>query len=208
MALSSPEDICNLALREIGWPRPIGSIFEGSPAARAALDVYSETRDEVIRTGIWPFARRDAVLTLLKGPPPPGGYNVVQPWSSFYPLPPYAYEYGYPSDALEITAIIRPPGLLPDLDPKPANFTVANDQVTIGGVATPTRVVLTNVGGAIAIYKGRVTNPLSWPPDFIGTLAAALKPKIALGLARNLDLLKIAMPEAAVTGAVAERHRA
>ena len=38
-----------------------------------AIEVYGQARDELITLKEWSFSRRTAPLTLLKGPPPPGG---------------------------------------------------------------------------------------------------------------------------------------
>src|SRR4029077_16489455 len=119
----APEDLCNQALVEIGYPDRIASLEEGTRAADAALEVYRQVRDELLRAGGFPLARRANIpLVLLKGPPPPGGDNPGQPWSQQYPAPGFLYQYGYPSDCLDLKAIIPAPGAMFDLDPKPAVF--------------------------------------------------------------------------------------
>jgi hypothetical protein len=47
------ENICNQALDVIGYARHIGNIYEGSKAARVALDLYVQTRDEVLASQPW-----------------------------------------------------------------------------------------------------------------------------------------------------------
>lgn len=119
------EDLCNMVLVEIGYRPLISDIFEGSRASRVALEVYGQTRDELLDAHDWPFARRTRPLTLLKGPPPPGGYNAIQVWTTFYPKPGWLYEYLYPADCLEFMCVIPPPHAMFDLplpvaaDPRP-----------------------------------------------------------------------------------------
>ena len=80
MAVYSVEDLCNQALRDIGYSTPIGSINEGSRASRVALEFYGQTRDTILRTKDWDFARQ----TVSMGNPikiaPPGGYGGIG-WS-------------------------------------------------------------------------------------------------------------------------------
>ncbi len=56
------EDLVNQALREIGYPKPIQDIYEGSRASKAALDIYFQSRDELLDAHDWPFARRNRAL--------------------------------------------------------------------------------------------------------------------------------------------------
>ena len=73
---------------------PIGTIWEGSPASRVALEVYGQTRDALLNNEDWPFARRAVGLALLKTAPV-GGYAGL-PWTNAYPPPQWIYEYAYP----------------------------------------------------------------------------------------------------------------
>jgi hypothetical protein len=192
MAVSSPEDVVNEALNAIGVKRRIADIYEGSPAARAALEVYGQTRDEILRGQDWPFARGAGIaLTLLKGPPPAGGYNPIQPWSAIYPAPPWLYEYAYPSDCLDLLAIQGAPASLPVLDPRPVAWRIDNDLAPVvsgqSAAGPPQRVILTNEWGAMGVYRRRVTNPLLWEPLFTATLIEALGSKLALRLTGNIQ---------------------
>jgi hypothetical protein len=228
---TSVEDICNQSLRALGVRRRIGWLFEGSEAARAALEVYGQTRDELLRSQDWDFARRPVALVLLKGPPPPGGFNPSQPWSTAYPPPGWLYEYGYPSDAIEIAAIVPPPGFMPDRDPKPGRFRVDNDftlgggeiltgggavltgggAVLIGGTggvsASGTKVILTDVRNAVAIYRAQVTDPSQWNAGFTAVMIERLAQKLSVALAQSLDLLKTTAAEGTATVMVADKRR-
>lgn len=55
--MSSDTDITNVALRLIGQ-EPIVELTDGSPSANAAIDIYSELRDDLLRTHPWNFATK------------------------------------------------------------------------------------------------------------------------------------------------------
>lgn len=204
MPISSPEDCINEALVEIAYPQRIGDIYEGSPAANAALEIYSQTRDEILGAGEWPFARRaNVTLALLKGPPPPGGYSAAAPWAPTYPPPNWAYEYAYPSDMIDLRSvyIARP---IPNFAPRAALWRVDNDNSGVDAADAPMtqqKVILSNLAGAMATYIGRVTNPLLWPPDFTALLIKRLAEKLARQLGAGDQ---VAHDEVALEGASAQ----
>lgn len=169
------EDIVNLALDAIGFSRHIGDIYEGSPAARVALEVYGQTRDEVLQAGDWPFALREALLVAVAAVTPPS---------------PWLYEYTYPTDCLRIR-YVRPGPLTGattrEFDPQPVLFRPWNDQRP----ATPVRAILCDLSSAVLIYNGKVTNPGTWEPEFVRALVAALETKMSLALTEQAELLKL-----------------
>lgn len=189
---SSVEDIMNQALRAGGVPRRIEDVFEGSDAARVALELYSQARDELLDLKDWSFNRETSALTLLKGPPPAGGYNFAQPWSNLYPAPGFLYEYAYPVNAVDLRAVIPQPGLMPDLDPLPALWRVDNDQMPniVDGVATgpEAKVIYCNVTNALAVYRSRVVNPLIFDPGFTAALVALLGKRFAVAFGADVNV--------------------
>lgn len=175
------EQLCNQALLAAGLAhRRIDDIFEGTPEAKVALELFGQARDELQRAKDWSFNRRTLPLTLLKGPPPPGGYSALQPWSNVYPFPGFLFEYAYPSDCLILKAVIWPPDVQPDLDPLPAVYRVDNDEAPNVSGTPPVasgpqaKVILTNVNQAVGVYRAQVTDPTLWEPDFTMTLVADL----------------------------------
>mgnify|MGYP001587507655 FL=1 len=70
--ISDPADMINLSLARIGKADRIASIWEGSAMAKQALDVYSQTRDAVMRANDYGFSERNVSLTLLKQAPATG----------------------------------------------------------------------------------------------------------------------------------------
>lgn len=205
MAVTSPEDAINQALRQIGYPKAIGSIYEGSPGARAGLEIYSQTRDELQRAFDWPFTSSGGApfaLPLLKGPPPPGGYTPANPWTSAFPAPGWLYEYLYPADCLELRAIIPPPAAMFVLDPKPATWRIVVDEA----LNPNQKVILSNVKGAMAVYCRRIADPTLWEPGFTQALIAALAKQLATSplLTASPDFVKM-MPQELATAIAADR---
>ena len=203
MAVTSPEDIVNQALMLARRARRIGDMLEGSQEAIIALELYSQARDELLDLHDWSFSRETNPLTLLKGPPPNGGYNFAQPWSDIYPAPGFLFEYAYPSDCLDIRGISQQPGPMPDLDPLPERWRIDNDltPVVTGNPPTaagpPAKVIYCNVPNAIATYRARITNPASFDTGFVAALVASLAKKFGEAFALDAESRKEDMAEAA-----------
>lgn len=200
-SLTSPADVVNNALTRIGYKLRVGSLFDGSEAASNALDIYAQTRDEILRQNDWGFAERNVSLTLLKSAPA-GGYVPPTVWTTAYPALPWLYSYQYPDDCLKVRALKPSPIFLQSYDPQPYVFNLANDN----SYTPPKKVVLCNVVDAILVYTGQVTDPTTWEADFGEGFCAALGRRLAAGLGLA-DMLKIAIPDEANTMAVAEREQ-
>src|SRR6185312_254056 len=166
--MTAVEDLCNEALRRISYPTPIGSIMEGSRAARVAVELYAQTRDDLLRGSDWDFARQAMTLTLLKTAPV-GGYSAAA-WTTAYPPVPWIYEYAYPAGCLEIRSVRPTPIVIPEFDPQPNIFVLGFD----ASLGSPSRVVLTNLAAAQAVYTGAVTDPNQWNSSFQEALVEAL----------------------------------
>jgi hypothetical protein len=196
-SLQSPADIVNAALTRIGYHDRVGSLYEGSKAAKKSLDIYSQTRDEMLRTGNWPFSRRDVLATLIKAAPV-GGYTPLTPWSSTYPPPPWAFEYGYPSDCIKVGAVKPPPVFTPNFTPQPFIFAVANDGNQ--------RVILSDVPNATITYTGQITDPTQMPPDFVEAFMASLARRL-LPILGDPKMLQAEAQDEVVETAIADRQQ-
>ena len=196
-SLQSPADILNATLTRIGYKDRVGSLLEGSKAAKKALDIYAQTRDELLRLGEWPFAQRDTNGSLIKAAPA-GGYLPATPWSNTYPPLPWLFEYLYPSDCIKVRAVKPAPILVPNFSPQPHLFAIANDGNQ--------RVILSNVANAVVTYVGQVTDPTQMPPDFIEAFCASLARRLAPVLA-NMDAVKMEAQDEQVETALAERQQ-
>lgn len=198
--ITSVPDVVNLALAGIGRRDRIASIYEGSAAAKAALDVYSQTRDEMLRTVDYGFAERNVNLTLLKSANA-NGYFPPNQWSgTTNPPPPWLFSYTYPTDCLKVRAIKEQPLFAFNYTPQPVVFKIENDNYY-----TPARkVILCNIADAQMVYTGQVTDPSTWEASFTEAFAAELGRRLAPALA-TMDAAKFAAAAGAQATAAAER---
>ena len=197
---TSVESLVNQALRRASYKIEIGSIYEGTTAARAALTLYGQTRDDLIRMKDWDFARQDATLVLLKTAPV-GGYGLT-PWTSAYPLGSWIYEYAYPAACLKIRSIRPTPIIIPVLDPQPVTFAIADDPSV-----SPAKVVLTNLANAQAVYSGQITDMTQWEATFTEAFIEALARRLGEALGANADAVKTQLQIEAASIAEADTVR-
>lgn len=206
-------DIANQGFRAGGVPLRMQDFYEGSEQAKTALELFGQARDELLRDKDWSFSRRVLSLTLLKGPPPDGGFDSMTAWSNIYPYPGFLFEYSYPTDCLDLRAIIFPPGLMPDLDPLPGLFRVDNDPTPVvsGNPPTasgpPAKVILCNIMNALAVYRAQVTDPTTWEPGYVAALVASLGKKFAVAFGADPNSQKERSAEAITTTQVASEVR-
>lgn len=200
--VTSPADVVNLALQRIGYPGRVSNLYDGSEAAKDALDIYGQTRDQMLREGDWPFASRSGIAALLKSAPV-GGYFPPNAWTTAYPAQPWKFSYTYPDDCLELRACKPQVYFVPNFSPQSYVFSIAND----AGYSPARRVVLSNVENAMLIYTAQVTNPATWPPDFVEGLAAALGQRLTPGLMKSLDMTKLEAADTAKETAEAETRQ-
>jgi hypothetical protein len=169
--LTSPEDVCNAALAQIGYKSRIGSMYDGSEQSKVALDIYGQTRDYLLVTHDWDFARASVTGTLMPGPAP-------APWQ---------FMYAYPANCIRVRDIISPAYLANLNDPLPINFT--RDTTAVG--TSMVEVILCNVSGAIIVFTEQVTSPALWQEGFTEAMIAALAVRLSAALA-SLDVAKLA----------------
>lgn len=201
LTVSSPADVVNASLVRIGYKLNVGSLYDGSLAASKALDVYGQTRDELLRQNDWGFAERNAAMTLLKSAPT--AYVPPTTWDpTLYPPIPWRFSWTYPGDCLKVRAIKPTPIFIPDYDPQPFVYGIANDN----GYTPARKVILTMIPAALLVYTGQVTDPTSWESDFIELLVDALGRRLAPSLA-SLDVMKIQAGAEAHSMAVAEDNQ-
>lgn len=186
----SVEDLLNMALMRSGYPTRIGNIYEGSAASRAGLEFYSQTRDDLFGQKDWRFLRQQVSLGAPLKTAPPGGYPPGRAWNATTdPEMPWVFEYSYPANCIEIRSLRPSSVLIPEFTPTFTRFTTADDAIT------QTKVVLTNLAGAIANITGRVTDPTEWnDSNFTEALVDALAAQYQKWL--PADPNKIQMAEA------------
>ncbi len=197
---TSVTELANQALRRIGYKTEIGYIFEGSEASRAALTLYGQTRDDILRSKDWPFARRSVALALLKTAPV-GGYGLT-PWTNASPPAPWIYEYAYPTDCVEMRSVRPTPTIIVEMDPQPNVFVEGSDTSV-----TPSKVVLTNLANALAVYTGRITDMTQWEPMFTEAFVDAFGRRLAAALGASADAVKMQYQLEQTSAAAADRVR-
>lgn len=185
----TPEDLLNTALRRVGYSTPIGSIYEGSAASRAALEFYGQTRDDLFGSADWMFLRQQVSLGAPLKTAPPGGYPPGRAWNPVTDPPvPWVYSYAYPDSCIEIRSLRPTSVLIPEFTPMFTRFTTADDTVSHA------KVVLTNLANANAVITGRIVDPNQWQDsNFTEAFIDALAVRFQKWL--DADINRIAMGE-------------
>ncbi len=192
--------VCNLGLAKIGFSGRVGSLYDGTLAAKKCLDIYGQERDALLSSGEWDFCDRTIAGTLLKAAP---ASYIITPWTPAYPALPWLFEYAYPDDAVGIRTIRTQAILIPNFDPRYHRFSVSND---FNG-ASSAKTILCNVPNAIVVYAGQVTNPAEWTPTFLDALASRLG-RVLAPVLRDLNAAKLAAAEEQSDMSVAAETRA
>ena len=195
IVISTPAMLVNYSLKKIGHKWRVGSLYDGSPAAKAALDCYGQVRDTLIMTSDWDFVERTTNGVLLKQAPPDYAQN---PWTPAYPQLPWMYEYEYPSDAVRIRGVKPPAVLVPNPDPRYRRFDVSNDSA----LSPPQKVVLCNVANAILVYAGQITDLTQWDEAALETFADKLGEALGPAL-QDLNATRVAAAQAQADAAEA-----
>jgi hypothetical protein len=160
------EALCNEALDAIGYRRYIGNIYEGSAAARIALNAWETTRDGLLARAEPDWARQDAPLELLASAPSITGafanYD-LEPWSDQYPPLPWLYAYRLPDDCIKTLLVKRRPFTVPVFMPRYVPYLCRN-----------TDTLFCNITDAILVYVRRALDPTAWEVAFQGAMVAAL----------------------------------
>lgn len=167
----SIESICNQALDIVGYKRHIGSIWDGSRAARIALNAWAETRDALLVKMQPDWARQDTPLLVIKTAP---NYSIT-PWTaSLHPDLPWLYEYSQPSTCLVPLAIKPRPATLPVWRPRDARFRIK--------AAGPTYTLLGNDPAPILTCIVEAPDVETWYQDFAELMVEMLAKKFQTAL--------------------------
>jgi hypothetical protein len=186
--MTSPIEISNRALSELGGRATVASFSEGSKEARACALWYDPLRKQLLRAAPWGFARKQFVLSELGN---------AQDNTSPYP---WGFKYTYPSDALRVRYIL-PPG--PNFNPATA---IPGTQVAFCGLG-PSRsnrfiiaqdiepsllnsrkVLLANLQYAHAVYVADETNTEMFEDDFAQALVSAMAAKMCMAITGNVNM--------------------
>lgn len=164
--VSSPEDVVNLALTRIGYGMRVVNMFEGSVPANAALNIYGQTRDAVLRKGNYGFSEKIAAATL-------SGNAAPSPWS---------FEYTYPADCLRVRSLFNATYLADNNNPVRILYTIGDGAV---------KGIWTNAASPTLVYTARVVDPTRWDSLFIESLVSELGIGLSLQLAKAETAVKL-----------------
>ena len=168
---TSSVEIVNLALHFLGVQR-ISALTDDSKRASLMNDIYTQVRDETLRSAAWGFAMKRAKITKL-------GTTPAFEFSSQFQLP---------SDLLKVHSIFdHDPSLgsrnrhphpmdLPLLDGDDIYYKVEGDKL------------LASVDTIYLRYISRQTDVSIYPPDFIQCLALSLAAAACFSLTQNRGL--------------------
>lgn len=170
----SIEGICNEALDVIGYKRHINQIYEGTLAARVALNAWGQTRDGLLLATRPMWSHKDATLTLLKTAPV-GGYTGS--WTTSSPQIPWQYEYQWPTDCIWPLQIKETPRFLPVWKPQYKRHRMVFD------TQSANRTILSDAQNAILVYVSQVLDPNDWHSDFHELMVQALAKKFEASFA-------------------------
>lgn len=177
MSTLTVEGLCNQALDMIGFKgRRIGSMYDGTPAARVALEVYSFTRDQLLNLEVPYWAQRSTQLTLVATAPD----NYSGEWTPALPPLDYKYSYIFPNDCVQPLLILVTPVFRPIWRPRFIPFDVFS-------VSPDTRYIVTNAPNAVLVYTGQVNDPNLWQEDFTMKVIAALAQKFQAKLGAVIE---------------------
>jgi hypothetical protein len=205
--MTTATDITNRALSAIGAKNLIVNLpmDVGTEAQNARL-IYAPTRDALLRSAPWNFARRVAPLSMTKAAPGtqenPTGATTWNPLTM--PAIPWTYEYTYPSDCVFVRSVSPPPVLSGNFSPplfssapytvpgplrlSRVRFEVANGRNAAGNTFT---VINTDVSGALATYCARIEVEDLWDANFQEAMVASLALRLVMPLTLDADLMQL-----------------
>ena len=156
--MSTPIDICNLALGHIGKPA-INSFEEASSEARECRRYYDGVRRSLLQYSDWTFARRREAMALLTN-------DYQQRWT---------FKYARPTGVLKMLRVLPPNADLRQ-NPRPNPFEVREG------------AVFTDVGEAVAEFTRDLTETARYSPLFIDAVSYKLAQRIARPLTKSTKL--------------------
>jgi hypothetical protein len=181
----STVEVVNSALQFIAAQTKITSLSDGSPAATAAQVVYQPVVQLLLRELDPDFARVTAALVSA------GASTPIVPW---------AFEYTYPADCVRLRQVRPPSGTYNINDPQVVRANVAFD-TTVG---SGTKVILTNLANALAVYTSSTPTEAVWDSVFAEAVSRRLANPLAMALSGRPDFASEVLEQAARVAMTAE----
>ena len=166
--MTSPVDICNIALSHLGDAGNVASIDppEASTQARHCARFFPVARDEVLESHCWRFNTRRKALTSVVLPDAVDGE--------------WLYAYALPAECLRPFAVYVP-GVTDRGRTEDFSVETADDG---------SQVLYANVDAAYLKYVVRVTDTSRFPPSVVMAVSARLARHLANPLTRSADTVK------------------
>lgn len=196
----TPEQVCNIALAEIGTQASISSFSEGNPEANAASTFYTPKIQALLRAALWNCARFQVVLSLqYAAPNTPTNPTSTPP----FPPQPWLYSYFLPADFLRARYLlptlpvntINPPLTTAPLVALPTYIANCAVPYALGTDLDPLgnriKVLFTNQPQAQLIYTGDISQmPDLWDSQLLSAATSMLGAYFVNALARNRELMQ------------------
>ena len=177
--------VVNTSLELIASQTSIASLTDGSPAAQAASVIYAPTVQLLMRELDPDFALYTKALTLS---------------NAGTPVPPWAYEYLYPTDCVRLRQVRPTSGAYDPNDPQPVRANVAFDIIA----NVNTKVILTNQQSALAVYTSSSVPEALWDAVFADAVSRRLANPLAMALSGRPDFAKEVLMQSAQMAQTAE----
>jgi hypothetical protein len=168
--MTTPVDLTNRALAEIGTRSQITSMTDGSQEAVYANLLYDGLRDFMLREGDYEFATE--VLAPTLGPAAP------VPW---------LYIYLYPTDCVRVKQLIMTGWNT--LDPQPLEYNIIN--TTASG-----RLIATKVTVAYVVYTSNAVVETLWDSMFTEAFVRMLSSALAFALENRIEASQVKIQQA------------
>ncbi|MDB5405198.1 MAG: Phage protein [Rhodospirillales bacterium] len=210
--MSADIDLVNQALSAIGTQSTIQSFTENSTEALHAGIHYATTRDDLLRSYRWGFAKGQIALSLLAA----AAGTPENPQGTALPLAPqpWLYAYAYPTDCLDAQRIVPSQQLggttIPifPVSTSPAQMfsgppvRFAKGQMKDSG-GNPIIVILTNQAQALLDYTVATPNMALADTLFTSALVGRLAAKLVNPLSGDKGLAKIAAQDGQISEGIA-----
>lgn len=177
--------VVNYALELIASQVSIVALSDQTPQAEAANVIYQPIVQLLLRELDPDFARRTATLALS---------------AAVTPIPPWAFEYLFPTDGVRLRQVRPPVGTYDINNPQPVRANVAFDVIGI----TPTKVILTNQVNALAVYTSSSASEAVWDTVFAEAVARRLANPLAMALSGRPDFAREILEQSAQVAQTAD----
>lgn len=171
--MTSPVDICNLALSHIGERDDINSIDppEASIEAQRCARHYNPARRTLLALHPWTFATKRFTTADLSA-------------SNDVPLT-WTYAYSLPSDVIKVTGLYDPGDWRDEAYAPHIAYEIGSD-------STGPRVIYSNVESAVLRYTFDQTDSTMFPPLFVEALAWLLAARLAGPTIKGTEGMRVA----------------